>query len=69
MSDERNEYERLIEDVDREKRRYTILTLVTVSLFWFTAMAALVFLTSCAAPRGGDMTDREAAAVVHILKD
>lgn len=68
MPDERNEYERLIEDVDREKRRYTILTLVTVSLFWFTAMAALVFLTACATS-GGGMTDREAAAVVHILKD
>lgn len=68
MPDERNEYERLIGDVDREKRRYTILTLVTVVLFWVVAMAALVFLTSCAAPSGG-MTDREAAAVVHILKD
>jgi len=53
--------------VDREKRRYTILTLVTVSLFWLVAMAALVFLTSCATS-GGDMTDREAAAVVEILR-
>lgn len=68
MPDERNEHERLIGDVDREKRRYTVLTLVTVALFWFIAMAALVFLTACAAP-GGDMTDREAAAVVHMLED
>lgn len=68
MPDERNEYERLIEDVDRETRRYTVLTLVTVALFWIVAMATLVFLTSCATS-GGDMTDREAAAVVSLLKD
>lgn len=59
-----DDIEKLLKQVERERR--AMLIMVCYLLFLLATLVVALTFIGCASP---DMTDREAAAVVELLKD
>lgn len=59
-----DDFEKLVKIIDGQRR--TLALVLAILLFWTVgAFVVLVSLTGCARP---DMTDREAASIVELLR-